>query len=477
MSREPMRSIPPLALDVMSSRPRSQSLILFALLGIALVACGDSTGATTTTAQPTTTSTTAAPTTTTTSLADVDVQAEIDWFVTVLNGEDLTEDEYEARFSEEFREQVSYEAILPVLDQFRPEAPFTVVDRSGEGTRGEAVVESATESRARILAELNDQDQFTTLLIQPAEPPTLEDPPSSVDEAFERLAELGQLRASTARLVDGSCEPIDTVSANEPAPLGSVFKLYVLAALGEAVSSGAIAWDDTFPIQEGLKSIPTGELQNREPGTEVTVLEAAQLMISISDNTATDHLIDLLGRESVEAIQSQYGSSTPELNKPFLTTREFAALKVGPASGLRNPQWIEGDEAERRAILEQISDITPADIPVQEWVDPIDPDSVEWFTSPEDLCQLALHLVDLSGAVPEISQILEVNPGVPAESGTWDGIWFKGGSEPGLLAVWWVTEADGGVFVTAGSLVNPEETFDTDLAVLLFASVRDLLAP
>lgn len=462
----------------MPERLRRQVPIFLVLFAVVVVACGDTTAETTTTAPPpTTTSTSTDVTTTTAAPAGSDVQSEIDWFVAVLNGEELTAAEYEARFAESFREQVSFEALQPILGQFRPAAPFTVVDRSGEGSRGEAVIEAASGERVRILAEIDEEDRFSTLLLQPTEAPTLDDPPTSVDEAYDRLSELGDLAATTAELVDGSCQPIDSVSSTGPAPLGSVFKLYVLAALGEAIAAGDIAWDDTITVQEDLKSIPSGEMQLREPGTEVSVLEAAQLMISISDNTATDHLMDLLGRDNVEAIQGDYGNSTPELNTPFLNTREFAALKVGPASGLRTPQWIDGDEAERRAILEQISDITPDDIPIQEWVDPVDPDLVEWFASPEDLCELAVGLIDLSGAVPEIGQILEINPGVPAESGTWDRIWFKGGSEPGLLAVWWVTETEGRTFFTTGSVVNPDEAFDSDLAVLLLAAARDLLVP
>lgn len=459
----------------MASRLRIALAIAIVLV---LAACTGSAETTTTTVAATTTSSTTTITTTTTVVeVAVDVQNEIDWFVSILNGEELTAEEYDSRFGEEFRQQVSYDAIQPILDQFRPGAPFTVVDRTGEGSSGEAVIESATGERARIVAEVDGDGRFTTLLIQPTEAPTLEDPPESVVEAFNRLADLGELRAVTAEIVDGSCQVIDSVAADEPAPVGSVFKLYVLAALGEAIASGELAWDDTITIEDGLKSIPTGELQTRDSGSEVSLLEAAQLMISISDNTAADHLIDLLGREEIEATQAGYGNSMPELNMPFLTTREFAALKVGPASGLRNPQWIEGDEVERRAILAQISDITPADLPLQDWTGPIDPDLVEWFASPRDLCGLALGLADLAGSVPEIAQILEINPGVPAESGTWDRIWFKGGSEPGLLAVWWVTRTGERTFVTAGSVVDPEETIDSDLAVLLFAAARDLLAP
>jgi len=102
---------------------------------------------------------------------------------------------------------------------------------------------------------------------------------------------------------------------------------------------------------------------------------------------------------------------------------------------------------------------------------------VEWFASPNDLCTLAIGLIELSESQPEVGEILALNPGVPATPGTWERIWFKGGAEPGLLAVWWVTESQGRTFVTAGSVVNPETALDADEAALLFAAIRDLLAP
>jgi hypothetical protein len=458
-------------------------ILALVILVFSLAACGDAVGDETTTTLPepstTATSTSATPTTTATTGTAVEprVQTEIDWFVSVLNGAELLEAEYATRFTDEFRRQVPFaEGFAPVLERFRPEGPFTVVQRTGEGTSGDAVVESADGTRIRVVAELDDQNRFSTLLIQPTDTPALDDPPKSVAGAFASLGDLGTARALAAEVINGRCETIEATAETEPAPLGSVFKLYVLAALGEAVESGEVSWDDDIVIQDDLKSVPSGVLQDRAAGETVTVQETAELMISISDNTATDHLMDLLGRDTIESILTDYGNTSPQLNTPFLDTREFTALKIGPASGLR-VQWIGGDEVERRAILDQISGIRPGDLPVQEWTTPVDPDLVEWFASPEDLCMLAVRIDGLSQAVPGMGDILSLNPGIPAQSGTWESLWFKGGSEPGLAAAWFVTKSEGRTFVTTGSVVDPEATIDTEEAILLLAAARDLLAP
>ena len=308
-------------------------------------------------------------------------------------------------------------------------------------------------------------------------PPVLADPPATVDEAFDRIATMGTLRALTAEIAADRCLPLHQAMVGEPAPIASVADLYVLAALGDAIAESDLSWDETIVIREELKSVPPGMLQDRPDGAAVTVREAAEAMTSISDNTATDHLIDLLGREVVEGALTEYGNVSPELTTPFANTREITALKVGPASGLRDPQWIDGDERARRVILEQISDITPADLPLQDWTEPIDPDLVGWFASPTDLCTLAIALIGLSGPVPEIADILAINPGVPAPAGTWDRVWFIGGSEPGLLAVWYGTESEGRRFVTVGSVVHTETSMRAEEASFLFAAARDLLAP
>ena len=50
-------------------------------------------------------------------------------------------------------------------------------------------------------------------------------------------------------------------------------------------------------------------------------------MISISDNTATDHLLHHLGRRNVEGQMVAMGHGTPQRNRPLLSTREMVMLR------------------------------------------------------------------------------------------------------------------------------------------------------
>jgi hypothetical protein len=301
----------------------------------------------------------------------------------------------------------------------------------------------------------------------------LDDPPADFTAAAERLEGFGETNLLVAEVADGTCEPLFEHGHGGPSPVGSAAKLYVLGAVVDAVAAGELSWSDDVTISEDLKSVPSGVMQDEEPGTAFSLREMAEVMIALSDNTATDHLIDLVGREAVEAAQAAYGMDEGTLNIPFMNTMEFTALKVGPASGLAT-QWLQVDEAGRRQILEQVSDIVPADIPLAEFVDPVMPDKIGWFASPADMCRALVALYETGEPV---DKILTINPGLPGEENDFEAIAFKGGSEPGLVAMNWLVErADGRRFVVAGSVVNPDEAFDELEVTLLFGAVRDLVA-
>ena len=78
-------------------------------------------------------------------------------------------------------------------------------------------------------------------------------------------------------------------------PLASIFKLYVLLAVADAVKAGTVDWNDQLTITEEAKAVGSAGLEELPPGAQVSVRKAAQEMISASDNMATDLLIARLG--------------------------------------------------------------------------------------------------------------------------------------------------------------------------------------
>ncbi len=129
------------------------------------------------------------------------------------------------------------------------------------------------------------------------------------DDAVERLGQMGTLRYLIAAPSSGECKALANRDDESLLPLASVFKLYVLGALVDAIRSGEISWDDPVEIRDEFDV--GGPTATAEPGTEFPVRELAKRMITISDNTATDHLMALVGREAVEEIQPVMGHSQP----------------------------------------------------------------------------------------------------------------------------------------------------------------------
>ena len=82
-------------------------------------------------------------------------------------------------------------------------------------------------------------------------------------------------------------------------------------------------------------------------------------------------------------------------------------------------------------------------------------DDIEWFAAPSDLCRTMSDLASLSveAGLEPIGQVLGTNPGLsPEEAKRWTTAWFKGGSEPGVLALVWRLAREGSdrvVVVTA----------------------------
>ncbi|HET9140757.1 serine hydrolase [Actinophytocola sp.] len=289
-------------------------------------------------------------------------------------------------------------------------------------------------------------------------------PPTSWPAVDERLAGLGARVSFTASRVgrDGRCRAVHEIDGNVQRPLGSAFKLYVLGALGTAVATRRTAWTEELAIRDDWKSLPSGVLQDEPAGTRLTLAEYADKMISISDNTATDHLIHRLGRETVQLQLFLFGNRRPAANIPFLTTKAFFELKAAeyPARAeayLALPRWARPAAVTR---LERLPLTGLAG-----WTAPEKIDEIEWFGSPADICRAFSGLRRQNQ--PEIDHALSLNDGgLGLDRSRFPTVWFKGGSEPGVLTLNYLTgTSTGDTFVTSLMISDPNAALDADRTV------------
>jgi beta-lactamase class A len=310
--------------------------------------------------------------------------------------------------------------------------------------------------------------------------PKLDTPDITSWEEFEdALADTGaEVSILATREDDGSWETVHATSAQELRPLGSSFKLYVLGAVQQAVLHGNVSWSDEVTVTDDLRSLPTGELQDEPEGTTVTVSTAAEKMISISDNTATEMLIDLVGRDAVEDTVAAMGHDEPAVLQPFLTTREFFQLGWSDP-GLRET-WREASARQRYAILDNLPggklDVEPDDV-----TDPVWPFDVQWSATSADITAAHRVLQDLAAEddTGTVRDLLALNRGVSIDADAWPYVAFKGGSAPGVFTLTWYAEDPDGVahtFVFQLRADDPGMLADTDYLVEVAEQGFELLS-
>jgi beta-lactamase class A len=229
--------------------------------------------------------------------------------------------------------------------------------------------------------------------------------------------------------------PVNELAGTQRLPIGSAFKLWVLAEAARQVNAGSRKWSDAVTL--GPRSLPSGITQRWPAGAPVTLHTLATLMISISDNTATDTLLTALGRDKVDAVVAETGVAEPAATLPVLTTMELFQLKA-PANADLAAKWkAAGPEGRRKLLADNRARLVATKIdPAMFGNKPMAPD-IEWFASPRDEAAV-LNWLRTKGGEPALA-ILAVSPGTP--SGTlFDYVGFKGGSEPGVIFTSWLVK-------------------------------------
>jgi beta-lactamase class A len=278
---------------------------------------------------------------------------------------------------------------------------------------------------------------------------------SAVDSHLAAIAPGVSLLAARVG-AGGTCTAIHSVRAATPRPLGSMFKLFVLGALATAVHEHRISWSQMVTVTAAVKVGGSGTLASEPDGTQLTVEQAAIKMISVSDNTAADILLELVGRTAVEA-QVRRWAAHPNLDIPFLTVQDLFALHDADFPSLAD-HYLSLKPAQRAAYLASTINAVPAAAEVPA-ATPRDIDTIEWFASADDLCRAFAGLAALR-AEPGLSPIATIlstnNGGIELRATAWPTVWFKGGSEPGVLTLGYlVRDSRGRTFVVVALTEDP----------------------
>lgn len=299
----------------------------------------------------------------------------------------------------------------------------------------------------------------------------------AVDDTFAVAAPEATMLA--AELIDGRVIPIHGVNSDVVQPVGSSFKLWILGALANEVAAGNITWDQTIEFQELYRSVPGGDLRFALPGSSYTVRYFAERMMQKSDNTATDHMFHLVGREQVETAMIEMGHTNPEINIPIISTRELALLKFGYTTEELDEIYGLSPDDRRRFLDEDLANVGIDTLADTDQAAPLEIDRVEWFASREDLAN-TMNWIDLKAMEPgmlPLREIIALETQLTFDGSIWPYAGFKGGSELGVLSgTWLLHRADGRHFVLSTGFKNPDGPIDMAAAVAAMEASRDQFA-
>lgn len=115
------------------------------------------------------------------------------------------------------------------------------------------------------------------------------------------------------------------VDAEAPRTSASMIKLAILATLFDAVDDGTLSLDEVVTMTSADIVGGTGSIQSMSAGSAFTLEELAGYMISDSDNTATNLLIDRLGMDAVNTEADKIGLDQMVLERKMMDEDAMAA--------------------------------------------------------------------------------------------------------------------------------------------------------
>lgn len=106
------------------------------------------------------------------------------------------------------------------------------------------------------------------------------------------------------------------VNADMRFPTASTIKSAVMIEAWQRVEDGRLSMDTVIPLKEADRVGGSGILRGLHDGIAPTVADLIHLMIVLSDNTATNLLIDKLGTAQINARLETYGLHDTKLFRP-----------------------------------------------------------------------------------------------------------------------------------------------------------------
>ncbi|HEY3992134.1 MAG TPA: serine hydrolase [Ktedonobacteraceae bacterium] len=143
------------------------------------------------------------------------------------------------------------------------------------------------------------------------------------------LAQLGGRAACVAiSLEQSGTRELVSINPDEVFPAASLAKVPILIELARRLAQpdSPYTWDTHLEVPGEARVASDGVLADLSPALRPTIQDIAHLMITISDNTASNMLLDLLSLAAINSTMRELGLSNTRLERHFI---DFEARRAG----------------------------------------------------------------------------------------------------------------------------------------------------
>ncbi len=150
------------------------------------------------------------------------------------------------------------------------------------------------------------------------------------------------------------------INEHDVFPSASVIKVPILVELMCQRDEGRLSLDEVIPLREADKVDGSGVLRDLHEGLQTTLRDLAVLMIIVSDNTATNVLIDRIGMDAVNRRMRHLGLTSVTLARRMYDWEEQKRGNenlISPWEMMLLLRWIAEGKISSKSTSQEILDI------------------------------------------------------------------------------------------------------------------------
>lgn len=162
-----------------------------------------------------------------------------------------------------------------------------------------------------------------------------------------------------------------SMEADKVFPLGSVFQIPVMVEVFRQSERQMLSLEDKMQLTDSIKSVGNGILQFLSPGLTISIKDLIVIMMTISDNTATDMLWKKVGVQSVNMMLRDLGFTRTNC---YIPNREYYLLSLlmgkdfeGMTMGEFTQSWKNKSHMDRMKIIASIEAEFSRNLPIEEF--------------------------------------------------------------------------------------------------------------